>query len=71
MLVHNEERCSGQSLKEVRKHIVFGRRLNVDAAKTKECPMQRVVKQRWAPECLSVMLSSGDSSVPVTAVGIA
>lgn len=59
------------SLKEVRKHIVSGRCLNVDAVKTKECPVQWVVKQQWTPECLSVMLSSGDSSVTVTAMGIA
>lgn len=59
------------SLKEVREHTVFGRCLNVDAAKTKECPVQWVVKQQRAPECLSVMLGSGDSSVTVTAVGIA
>lgn len=73
MLVHNEEKVlrSEGSLKEVRKHLVFGRCLNVDAAETKERPVQWVVTRGWARECLSAMMSSGDSSVTVTAVGIA
>lgn len=73
MLVHNEEmmlRLEG-SLKEIRKHLVFGSYLNVDAAKTKGCPVQWEVKQGWTLECPSVMLRSRDSSVTVTAMGIA